>query len=58
MSQDKEYEFTDDPMIAGISNCDPDIVNDNMMYLKKKSDEHTQDINNSVVFKIWSDPQT
>lgn len=28
------FTWTDNPMLSGLSNCDPDIVNENLMYLK------------------------
>lgn len=31
---DKVYKWTDDPMLGGISDCDPDIINDCLMSLK------------------------
>lgn len=31
---DEEYTWTDNPMQAGVSDCDPDVVNENLMYLR------------------------
>lgn len=28
------YTWTDNPMEAGVSQCDPDVVNNDLMYLK------------------------
>lgn len=33
------YTFTDNPMVSGVSVCDTDVVNDNLMYLKEETDK-------------------
>ena len=38
------YTWTDNPMQSGVSTCDTDIVNDNLMYLKDKSDSYNSSI--------------
>lgn len=38
------FTWTDNPMQSGVSICDTDVVNDDLMYLKGKSDTHTSDI--------------
>lgn len=34
MSENEEYTWTDNPMEAGVADCDPDVVNENLMHLK------------------------
>jgi len=50
------FTWTDNPMISGVSICDPDIVNENLMYLKNNGiNRYSQDISydkDTIVFDI------
>ena len=53
------FTWTDNPMVSGVSTCDPDIVNENLMYLKNNGiNRYSQDISydkDTIVFDINSE---